>query len=83
VQPAATIRVANGAESAESIAGAEPRGLEARARALGLLIRTAEWMGGGTPPDGGKAKEAAKEESTQDVQAQPEPQVLPPPLFSL
>ena len=69
-----------------------PKGLDANAyalkvqpaaKALGLMIRTAEWMGGGTPPDGGKAKEAAKKESTQDVQAQPESQVLPAPVFPL
>jgi hypothetical protein len=69
-----------------------PKGLDANAyalkvqpaaKALGLLIRTAEWMGGGTPPDGGKAKEAAKKESTQDVPVQPETQVLPAPVFPL
>jgi hypothetical protein len=69
-----------------------PKGLDANAyalkvqpaaKALGLLIRTAEWMGGGKPPDGGKAKEATKKESAPEVLAQPEPQVLPAPVFPL
>ncbi len=72
-----------------------PKGMDANAYALkvqppsktlGLLIRTAEWMGGGAPPDPEQRKAAAKEERLHEELAQalqaPEPLpslAAPPP----
>ena len=64
-----------------------PKGMDANAyalkvqpaaKSLGLLIRTAEWMGGGAPPDPEKRKAAAKEESIKAELAE-----IPAPVPSL
>ncbi len=64
-----------------------PKGMDANAyalkvqpaaKSLGLLIRTAEWMGGGAPPDPERRKAAAKEESIKAELAEiPAPEPLP------
>lgn len=64
-----------------------PKGMDANAyalkvqpaaKALGLLIRTAEWMGSGTVPKRPEAtREAAKEETIQEVLAQAVPILIP------
>ena len=69
-----------------------PKGLDANAyalkvqpaaKALGLLIRTAEWMGNGKPPEGSPGEKAAKEETVQEVLTQAEAPVVSEPLPSL
>jgi len=69
-----------------------PKGMDANAyalkvqppsKALGLLIRTAEWMGNGKPPEDGPGKEAAKEETAQEVLAQAEASKTPEAIPSL
>ena len=69
-----------------------PKGMDANAyalkvtpaaKSLGLLIRTAEWMGGGAPPDPEKRKAAAKEESIREALAHVETPEIPEPLPSL
>jgi DNA primase catalytic core len=67
-----------------------PKGMDANAyalkvqppsKSLGLLIRTAAWMGGGAPPDPETRKAAAKEEMIHEELAQETP--TPEPLPSL
>ena len=66
-----------------------PKGMDANSYALkvqpasksmGLLIRTAEWMGSGSAP---RRKEAAKEERAREVLDQVEAQKTPVPVLSL
>lgn len=69
-----------------------PKGLDANAyalkvepatKALGLLIRTAQWMGSGKAPAGGPGGAAADRENTRAVLAQTEVLDAPVPIPSL